>query len=59
MTIIWSVKTYLTDLVSRFGSLFGARFLTSSGDALRSSMKMALEQSFERQVKAIKSQINP
>ncbi len=33
MAIIWSVATYLTGLVSRFGSLVGVRFLTSSGEA--------------------------
>jgi MFS family permease len=33
MAIIWSIATYLTGLVSRFGSLVGARFLTSSGEA--------------------------
>jgi len=33
MAIIWSVATYLTGMASRFGSLLGARFLTSSGEA--------------------------
>ena len=33
MAIIWSAATYLTGMVSKFGSLAGARFLTSSGEA--------------------------
>jgi len=33
MAIIWSAATFLTGLVSRFTSLLGARFLTSSGEA--------------------------
>ena len=33
MAIIWSVATYLTGMALRFGSLLGARILTSSGEA--------------------------
>ena len=33
MAIIWSVATFLTGLVSKFSTLVGARFLTSSGEA--------------------------
>jgi MFS family permease len=33
MAIVWSAATFLTGLASRFTSLMGARFITSSGEA--------------------------